>query len=421
MCLLLHVRVCSMYCVCRKVTKARYYDTVSTYNIIIYIWQRINSNCVPLYEIFLLTTLVCVQYVLCMCAVCTVHVYSMYCVCVQYVLCVCSTYCVCVQYVRCMCAVRTVHVCSMYCACVQYVLCTYTVCTVYVYSMYCVCVQYVLCMCAVRTVYVCSTHCVCVQYVLCMCAVRTVYVCSTYCVCVVYVWIFLSCLYVLSNDVMDSTLTTSSGGIDDVVFTLIETSREQEIPVVFALTRQHMGRIMKKKVPISAVGIFSYDGAEVGIFIALVHTLWVVAGVTRAIISSLPLQRYYKPLLELVEEARQKYQILLSGQQIEDTPDQSAEQQQQQQQKSRDSPQESISYQMCTDLLQSMRVHGEEEGNHDDSDEVGTPPDYEEDSPPLCDTPTDQAPNKTQSKSNFVFNVNAPIFRPNFTYSSPKN
>ena len=32
-----------------------------------------------------------------------------------------------------------------------------------------------------------------------------------------------------------------------------------------------MGRIMKKKVPISAVGIFSYDGAEVGIFIAIVH------------------------------------------------------------------------------------------------------------------------------------------------------
>ena len=334
------------------------------------------------------------QYVLCVC--------SMYCACVQYVLCMCAVRTVCVQYVLCMCAVCKVHVCSTYCACVQYVLC--------VCSMYCVCVQYVLCMCAVCTVHVCGMYCACVQYVLCMCAV-----------CTVYVWIFLSCLYVLSNDVMDSTLTPSSGGIDDVVFTLIETSREQEIPVVFALTRQHMGRIMKKKVPISAVGIFSYDGAEVGIFIALVHTFWVVAGVTRAIISSLPLQRYYKPLLELVEEARQKYQILLSGQQIEDTPDQSAEQQQQQQQKSRDSPQESISYQMCTDLLQSMRVHGEEEGNHDDSDEVGTPPDYEEDSPPLCDTPTDQAPNKTQSKSNFVFNVNAPIFRPNFTYSSPKN
>ena len=79
---------------------------------------------------------------------------------------------------------------------------------------YCVCVLYVLCMCAVCTVYVCSMYCVRVQYVLCTCAVCTVYVavctvyvCSMYCVCV---WLFLSCLYVLSytNDVRDSNSTS---------------------------------------------------------------------------------------------------------------------------------------------------------------------------------------------------------------------
>ena len=78
-------------------------------------------------------------------------------------------YCVCVLYVLCMCAVCTVYVCSMYC--VYY---------------YCVCVLYVLCMCAVCTVYVCSMYCVyvlyvllCVQYVLCMCVViPSMFVCT---------------------------------------------------------------------------------------------------------------------------------------------------------------------------------------------------------------------------------------------------
>ena len=116
----------------------------------------------------------------------------------------------------------------------------------------------------------------------------------------------------------------------------------------------------------------------------------------------------------LVEEARQKYQVLLSGQTESGDVDWSPEQH-----PARESPREGISYQMCTDLLQSMRLHSNEDGNHDDSDEVGTPPDYEEDdSPPINDTPTT---NEMQTKPNFVFNVYAPIFRPNFKYAWPNN
>lgn len=33
--------------------------------------------------------------------------------------------------------------------------------------------------------------------------------------------------------------------------------------MVFALRRQILGRILHKKVPVSAIGVFSYDGAQV--------------------------------------------------------------------------------------------------------------------------------------------------------------
>ena len=55
-----------------------------------------------------------------------------------------------------------------------------------------------------------------------------------------------------------------SGGINDLVVDMIKCCREQGIPLIFAMTRQHLGKLMRKKVPVSAVGIFSYDGAEVG-------------------------------------------------------------------------------------------------------------------------------------------------------------
>ena len=53
------------------------------------------------------------------------------------------------------------------------------------------------------------------------------------------------------------------GGLDDVLNTIIALCQEQNIPVVFALGRQALGKALNKKVPVSVVGVFSYDGAQV--------------------------------------------------------------------------------------------------------------------------------------------------------------
>lgn len=38
---------------------------------------------------------------------------------------------------------------------------------------------------------------------------------------------------------------------------------EQNVPLIFALGRKALGRAVNKVVPVSVVGIFNYDGAEV--------------------------------------------------------------------------------------------------------------------------------------------------------------
>ncbi|XP_078221643.1 selenocysteine insertion sequence-binding protein 2 isoform X10 [Callithrix jacchus] len=54
----------------------------------------------------------------------------------------------------------------------------------------------------------------------------------------------------------------SKGGLDDTVHTIIDYACEQNIPFVFALNRKALGRSLNKAVPVSVVGIFSYDGAQ---------------------------------------------------------------------------------------------------------------------------------------------------------------
>lgn len=55
----------------------------------------------------------------------------------------------------------------------------------------------------------------------------------------------------------------SAGGLDEALYTIINTCREQEVPFVFALSRKTLGRCVNKVVPVSLVGIFNYDGAQV--------------------------------------------------------------------------------------------------------------------------------------------------------------
>ncbi|XP_045689838.1 selenocysteine insertion sequence-binding protein 2 isoform X5 [Phyllostomus hastatus] len=54
----------------------------------------------------------------------------------------------------------------------------------------------------------------------------------------------------------------SKGGLDDTLHTIINYACEQNIPFVFALNRKALGRSLNKAVPVSIVGIFSYDGAQ---------------------------------------------------------------------------------------------------------------------------------------------------------------
>ncbi|XP_036890619.1 selenocysteine insertion sequence-binding protein 2 isoform X3 [Sturnira hondurensis] len=54
----------------------------------------------------------------------------------------------------------------------------------------------------------------------------------------------------------------SKGGLDDTLHTIISYACEQNIPFVFALNRKALGRSLNKAVPVSVVGIFSYDGAQ---------------------------------------------------------------------------------------------------------------------------------------------------------------
>lgn len=60
-----------------------------------------------------------------------------------------------------------------------------------------------------------------------------------------------------------SEMSLFAGGLDEALYTIINTCREQGVPFVFALSRKALGRCLNKAVPVSLVGIFNYDGAQV--------------------------------------------------------------------------------------------------------------------------------------------------------------
>ncbi|TNN44078.1 Selenocysteine insertion sequence-binding protein 2 [Liparis tanakae] len=77
----------------------------------------------------------------------------------------------------------------------------------------------------------------------------------------------------------------SKGGLDEALYTIIDTCREQGVPFVFALSRKALGRCVNKAVPVSLVGIFNYDGA----------------------------QDFYHKMIELSSEARTAYEVMVSS------------------------------------------------------------------------------------------------------------
>lgn len=66
------------------------------------------------------------------------------------------------------------------------------------------------------------------------------------------------------NPGVNGKMSPFPGGLDEALHTIIDTCREQAVPFVFALSRKALGRCVNKAVPVSLVGIFNYDGAQVG-------------------------------------------------------------------------------------------------------------------------------------------------------------
>ncbi|XP_039615396.1 selenocysteine insertion sequence-binding protein 2-like isoform X2 [Polypterus senegalus] len=77
----------------------------------------------------------------------------------------------------------------------------------------------------------------------------------------------------------------SKGGLDEALQTIISTCIEQSVPFVFALNRKALGHCVNKAVPVSVVGIFSYDGA----------------------------QDYFHKMIDLSTKARQDYEEMISS------------------------------------------------------------------------------------------------------------
>eukprot|EP00903_Cladosiphon_okamuranus_P007835 g7580.t1 len=52
------------------------------------------------------------------------------------------------------------------------------------------------------------------------------------------------------------------GGLDEKVVEIIDVAREGETPVVFALSKRRIGKALGKTIKVSAVGVYSFDGAH---------------------------------------------------------------------------------------------------------------------------------------------------------------
>jgi len=65
-------------------------------------------------------------------------------------------------------------------------------------------------------------------------------------------------------------LFESTGGLDEAVQCIITECQLQSVPFVFAMNRYALGKACARKVAVSIVGIFNYEGAEVSWFYQLV-------------------------------------------------------------------------------------------------------------------------------------------------------
>ncbi|XP_038598485.1 selenocysteine insertion sequence-binding protein 2-like [Tachyglossus aculeatus] len=83
----------------------------------------------------------------------------------------------------------------------------------------------------------------------------------------------------------DCEAVRATGGLDELLGEVVGAAGQQGVPLVFALSRRALGRCLNKPVPVSGVGVFSYDGA----------------------------QDHFHRMLELSEAARRGYQQLVAA------------------------------------------------------------------------------------------------------------
>ena len=53
-----------------------------------------------------------------------------------------------------------------------------------------------------------------------------------------------------------------TGGLDEAVKRLLDAARRLDLPIVYALSRRKLGRVLFKKVPVSCCGILNYQATE---------------------------------------------------------------------------------------------------------------------------------------------------------------
>lgn len=53
------------------------------------------------------------------------------------------------------------------------------------------------------------------------------------------------------------------GGLNDILNEIKVSAIDHHIPCVFALSRKVLGKVCRKPVPVSCVGVFNYEGSEV--------------------------------------------------------------------------------------------------------------------------------------------------------------
>jgi ribosomal protein L7Ae-like RNA K-turn-binding protein len=53
-----------------------------------------------------------------------------------------------------------------------------------------------------------------------------------------------------------------TGGLDEAVKRLLDAARRLDLPIVYAMSRRKLGRVLFKKVPVSCCGILNYQATE---------------------------------------------------------------------------------------------------------------------------------------------------------------